>query len=113
LLASPTVTVPLNEVMGLPELSSAVTVRPKGLPAVILSQAGVPDPLEQALSHQPVYDGRLTVREIQRTGELKAELVTLSACEVKSGPDVRKVGFKTPTVADVASNLPAGPALAW
>src|SRR5262249_47807193 len=38
--------------------------------AVILTQAGLPDPLQQALSHQPVYDGRLSVREIQRSWEL-------------------------------------------
>ena len=36
LFASTTVTVPLKEVTGLPELSSASTVRPKGLPAVTL-----------------------------------------------------------------------------
>jgi len=49
--------------------------------AVILTQTGLPDPLQQALSHQPVFDGRLSVREIQRGWDLKAELVTLSACE--------------------------------
>jgi CHAT domain-containing protein len=49
--------------------------------AVILTQTGLPDPLQQALSHQPVFDGRLSVREIQRGWELKAELVTLSACQ--------------------------------
>ena len=27
--------------------------------AVILTQTGLPDPLEQALSHKPVFDGRL------------------------------------------------------
>ncbi len=53
--------------------------------AVILTQTGLPDPLEQALSHKPVFDGRLSVREIQRGWELKAELVTLSACETALG----------------------------
>jgi CHAT domain-containing protein/tetratricopeptide (TPR) repeat protein len=53
--------------------------------AVILTQTGLPDPLEQALFHKPVYDGRLSVREIQRTWDLKAELVTLSACETALG----------------------------
>src|SRR5262249_36557828 len=53
--------------------------------AVILTQAGLPDPLQQALSHQPVFDGRLSVREIQRGWELKAELVALSACETALG----------------------------
>ncbi len=53
--------------------------------AVILTQTGLPDPLEQALSHKSVYDGRLLVREIQRGWELKGELVTLSACETGLG----------------------------
>ncbi len=49
--------------------------------AVILTQTGLPDPLEQVLHQKPVFDGRLSVREIQRGWDLKAELVTLSACE--------------------------------
>ncbi len=56
----------------------------EGIPthsAVILTQTGLPDPLEQALNHKPAFDGRLLVREIQRSWDLKAELVTLSACE--------------------------------
>jgi hypothetical protein len=61
--------------------------------AVILTQAGLPDPLEQVLSHKPVYDGRLTVDEIQRTWELKAELVTLSACETARGQYAGGEGF--------------------
>jgi hypothetical protein len=68
----------------------------EGIPlrsAVILSQAGLPDPLEQALSHQPVFDGRLSVREIQRSWELHAELVTLSACETALGRQAGGEGF--------------------
>jgi CHAT domain-containing protein len=61
--------------------------------AVILTQAGLPDPLEQVLHHRPVYDGRLTVREIQRTWELRAELVTLSACETARGQHAGGEGF--------------------
>ena len=61
--------------------------------AVILTQTGLPDPLQQALSHQPVFDGRLTVREIQRAWDLKAELVTLSACETALGRDSGGEGF--------------------
>ena len=61
--------------------------------AVILTQTGLPDPLEQALSHKPVFDGRLSVREIQRTWELKAELVTLSACETALGREQGGEGF--------------------
>jgi CHAT domain-containing protein len=61
--------------------------------AVILTQTGLPDPLQQALSHQPVFDGRLSVREIQRSWELKAELVTLSACETALGRAAGGEGF--------------------
>jgi len=61
--------------------------------AVILAQTGLPDPLEQALSHQPVFDGRLTVREIQHAWDLKAELVTLSACETALGRESGGEGF--------------------
>jgi CHAT domain-containing protein len=61
--------------------------------AVILAQTGLPDPLQQALSNQPVFDGRLSVREIQRGWELKAELVTLSACETALGRDAGGEGF--------------------
>ncbi|HKI16860.1 MAG TPA: CHAT domain-containing protein, partial [Isosphaeraceae bacterium] len=61
--------------------------------AVILTQTGLPDPLQQALNHQPVFDGRLSVREIQRGWDLKAELVTLSACETALGRDAGGEGF--------------------
>ncbi len=61
--------------------------------AVILTQTGLPDPLEQVLNKKPVYDGRLVVREIQRSWDLKAELVTLSACQSALGPDAGGEGF--------------------
>jgi tetratricopeptide (TPR) repeat protein len=61
--------------------------------AVILTQTGLPDPLQQALSNKPVFDGRLTVREIQHDWELKAELVTLSACETALGREAGGEGF--------------------
>ena len=61
--------------------------------AVILTQTGLPDPLEQVLNHKPVFDGRLLVREIQHAWELKAELVTLSACETALGRDAGGEGF--------------------
>jgi len=61
--------------------------------AVILTQTGLPDPLQQAPNHQPVYDGRLSVREIQRGWDLKAELVTLSADETALGREAGGEGF--------------------
>ncbi len=61
--------------------------------AVILTQTGLPDPLEQVLHQKPVFDGRLTVREIQRSWDLKAELVTLSACETALGRNSGGDGF--------------------
>ncbi len=61
--------------------------------AVILTQVGLPDPLEQALNNRTVFDGRLSVREIQRGWELDAELVTLSACETALGRQAGGEGF--------------------
>jgi CHAT domain-containing protein/tetratricopeptide (TPR) repeat protein len=61
--------------------------------AMILTQVGLPDPLQRALLHQPIYDGRLTVREIQRGWALNAELVTLSAGETALGPEAGGEGF--------------------
>jgi CHAT domain-containing protein len=43
--------------------------------------------------HKPAFDGRLSVREIQRGWDLKAELVTLSACETALGRDAGGEGF--------------------
>jgi CHAT domain-containing protein len=60
---------------------------------VILTQTGLPDPLAQALNHKPVFDGRVSVREIQSGWELKAELVTLSACETALGRALGGEGF--------------------
>jgi tetratricopeptide (TPR) repeat protein len=61
--------------------------------AVILTQTGLPDPLEQVLNHKPAYDGRLSVREIQHDWDLKAELVTLSACDTALGREAGGEGF--------------------
>ncbi len=68
----------------------------KGVPgrsALVLTQTGLPDPLEQAVNHKPVFDGRLSVREIQRSWNLKADLVTLSACEAALGRDAAGDGL--------------------
>jgi tetratricopeptide (TPR) repeat protein len=61
--------------------------------AVILTQTDLPDPLAQVLNHQPAFDGRLTVREIQGGWDLKADLVTLSACETARGRYAGGEGF--------------------
>jgi tetratricopeptide (TPR) repeat protein len=64
-----------------------------GRSAVILTQSGLPDAIEQALRHNPVWDGRLSAREIQRGWSLNAELVTLSACETALGRESGGEGF--------------------
>ena len=61
--------------------------------AVILTQTDLPDPLTQVLNRQPVFDGRLSVREIQRGWNLKADLVALSACETALGREADGEGF--------------------
>ncbi len=60
---------------------------------MILTRTGLHDPLEQALRQGPAYDGRLSVREIRRGWDLKAELVTLSACETALGREAGGEGF--------------------
>ena len=68
----------------------------EGVPArsaVILTQTVLPDLFGQLLHQKPVFDGRLSVREIQHGWDLKAELVTLSACETALGRDAGGEGF--------------------
>ena len=45
------------------------------------------------MNRRPVYDGRLATREIQRGWDLKAELVTLSACATARGQYAGGEGF--------------------
>jgi CHAT domain-containing protein len=61
--------------------------------ALVLSQIGLPDPLEAARSGERIYDGLLTAKEIVREWELNADLVTLSACETGLGKTVRGEGY--------------------
>ena len=63
------------------------------LSAVILSQDGLPDPLDQMLNDKPVFNGRLSVREIRRGWSLNADLVTLSACKTALGRVADGDGF--------------------
>jgi tetratricopeptide (TPR) repeat protein len=81
--------------------------------SVILTQTGLPDPLEQVLNHKPVFDGRLSVREIQRTWELHAELVTLSACETALGREAGGEGFVGFTQALLMSGARSGCLSLW
>ncbi|MFQ5495983.1 MAG: CHAT domain-containing protein, partial [Phycisphaerae bacterium] len=53
--------------------------------ALILAQDNLPDPYEQYMSDKPIFDGRLTAKQIVRTWKLDADLVTLSACQTALG----------------------------
>jgi len=61
--------------------------------ALVLSQVGLPAPLESALAGERIYDGLLTAAEIVREWELTADLVTLSACETALGREVVGEGY--------------------
>ncbi|MBD3348053.1 MAG: tetratricopeptide repeat protein, partial [Candidatus Eisenbacteria bacterium] len=61
--------------------------------ALVLSQVGLPDPLESALKGERICDGLLTAGEIVREWDLGADLVTLSACETGLGKEVVGEGY--------------------
>ncbi|MFH1501753.1 MAG: CHAT domain-containing tetratricopeptide repeat protein [Candidatus Eisenbacteria bacterium] len=61
--------------------------------ALVLSQVGLPDPLESALAGERIYDGLLTAGEIVREWDLECDLVTLSACETGLGREVVGEGY--------------------
>jgi CHAT domain-containing protein len=61
--------------------------------ALVLSQEGLPDPLEQARAGKKVYDGKVTMREIYEDWQLDADLVVLSACETGLGQDAGGEGL--------------------
>jgi CHAT domain-containing protein/Tfp pilus assembly protein PilF len=64
-----------------------------GLSSLILSQVGLPDPLDAAVRGDRIYDGLLTAKEIVREWELDADLVTLSACETALGREAGGEGY--------------------
>jgi len=64
-----------------------------GRSALVLSQVGVPDPLEAAMAGARIYDGLVTAQEILREWDLNADLVTLSACETGLGKAVMGEGY--------------------
>jgi len=61
--------------------------------ALVLSQVGLPDPIEAALAGERIYDGLLTAREIVAEFDLDADLVTLSACETGLGKKMVGEGY--------------------
>lgn len=60
---------------------------------LVLSQAGLPDPLECALHGRRIFDGFITAEEILLNWKLDADLVTLSACETGAGAAVAGEGY--------------------
>lgn len=61
--------------------------------ALILSQVGLPDPLEATERGERIFDGRLSALEIMRDWRIDADLVTLSACETGLGRRIEGEGF--------------------
>lgn len=61
--------------------------------SLVLSQAGLKDPLESVLRKERIYDGLITTREILNEWQLDAELVSLSACETALGKKVGGEGY--------------------
>lgn len=60
---------------------------------LVLSQVDLPEPITAVIRGTPVFDGRLTAREILAEWELSADLVTLSACETALGRSVGGEGY--------------------
>jgi CHAT domain-containing protein len=61
--------------------------------ALLLARDRLPDPVEQVLRGQRIYDGRLTAEQILGSWSLDAELVTLSACQTGLGPHSGSEGY--------------------
>jgi tetratricopeptide (TPR) repeat protein len=61
--------------------------------ALILSRDQLPDPRKQLEAGLPIYDGRLSARQMLEQWHLDAALVTLSACQTALGKYERGEGF--------------------
>jgi len=61
--------------------------------ALVLSQVGLPDPVQASLSGERQYDGLITAGEIASEWRLGAGLVVLSACETGLGRRVGGEGY--------------------
>jgi len=61
--------------------------------ALILSQVGLPNPLDAAMAGTWLYDGLLRVDEILSGWELGADLVTLSGCQTALGRQAAGEGY--------------------
>ncbi|MBN2071737.1 MAG: CHAT domain-containing protein [Candidatus Krumholzibacteriota bacterium] len=61
--------------------------------SLVLSQAGLPDPVKAALEGRRIYDGLLSAGEIVREWDLDADLVNLSACETGLGMRLAGEGY--------------------
>ena len=61
--------------------------------AIVLTQVGLPDALVQVRNNRPVFDGQISVSEIAANWTLRAELVTLSACQTALGRQAAGEGY--------------------
>lgn len=60
---------------------------------IALSQLNLPDPYAAALGDEPIVDGFLSVPEVLADWDLRADLVTLSACSSALGSPVHGEGY--------------------
>ncbi len=61
--------------------------------ALILSLTELPDPMVSVIAGERIYDGMLTMGEVVREWQLRADLVTLSGCQTGLGQRVTGEGF--------------------